>query len=104
MLTQLPDNDSSSMIPACFACHVDCATGCHTDDQPFDHPYAYHPPNFDEDNSNAGDEDQMLSSKFDDREENVNFDDEGDEATRGPVSRSYQPVPSCRGACGVCDS
>ena len=25
--------------PGCFACHVDCATGC-ADDQPYNHPYA----------------------------------------------------------------
>ncbi|CAN0063825.1 unnamed protein product [Pylaiella littoralis] len=40
-------------VPGCFACHVDCATGCATDDQPYNHPafvnYKYHPPSFDED-------------------------------------------------------
>lgn len=28
----------AAMPPGCFACHVDCATGC-TDDQPYEHPY-----------------------------------------------------------------
>lgn len=43
--------DTFAMFPACFTCHSDCATGCHTDDQPYDHPYyAYdHPPHFEED-------------------------------------------------------
>lgn len=44
------------MIPACFACHVDCAA-CTTEDQvaPFEYD---HPPNFEDDSSH----DEELTS------------------------------------------
>ena len=80
-----------------FSCHVDCATGCHTDDQPFDHPYAYHPPSFED---NASDEEEELRSpkSYDPQQENSNFDKD-EESTRGPVSgqQTRSGVPSPHG-------
>lgn len=98
MLTRQPENDS--MIPGCFACHVDCATGCHTDDQPFDHPYAYHPPTFEEDTVGDEAEEELRSPKsYDPQQENSNLDKDEDN-TRGPVSgqQARSDVLSPRGA------
>ncbi|CAB1119866.1 unnamed protein product [Ectocarpus sp. CCAP 1310/34] len=54
---------AATTVPGCFACHVDCATGCSADDQPFDHPdYAdYKIPSFDEKDA---DEAELRSTRL----------------------------------------
>ncbi|CBN73867.1 expressed unknown protein [Ectocarpus siliculosus] len=54
---------AATTVPGCFACHVDCATGCAADDQPFDHPdYAdYKIPSFDEKDA---DEAELRSTRL----------------------------------------
>lgn len=70
MATTLPANTGPTCSP--FACHVDCATSCAADDQPFDHKYD-NPPSFDE----AEDEEIEV----------VQHEEKGIErSTHGPVS------------------
>lgn len=71
-------------IPGCFACHVDCATGCATDDQPYNHPdftnYKYHPPSFDEEGLRS--RNHSLDSNLSEKGEGV----EHSGGAQGPVS------------------
>lgn len=73
---------AATTVPGCFACHVDCATGCATDDLPFDHPdYAdYKIPSFDE--TDADEADQRLREQSSD----TNMSEKGvDKSAHGPV-------------------
>ncbi len=70
-----------SSVPSCspFSCHVDCATGCAADDQPFDHPdYAYHPPSFDDDGLRS--RDHSVASSTHGEEKGI------ESSVHGPVS------------------
>lgn len=67
------------MMPACFACNMDCATGCHTDDQPLEHPsYTYdHPPDLYREGEGEGEDpstDGGSESSEDDLERSVHVD------------------------------
>lgn len=72
---------NDTMFPACFSCHVDCASSCHNDidDQPFE--YAYHPPSFDEDDDV---DDEELSPKG--AHSTGDLTEEEADSTHGPVS------------------
>ena len=66
----------ANTVPSCspFSCHVDCATSCAADDQPFDSRGKYdHPPAFDD--------------AEDDGVECIQHEEKGIESsTHGPVS------------------